>query len=301
MLGVQHTLTSRIAVSANWFRRAYQNKRTTDNLERDFSDYRAVPVVSPYNGEIITVYDVVSAAELSRVNQVIRNASFTEVYNGIEAGIDVRVPGGGRFLFNTGTQRIIQNDCDQDDDPNLRRFCDRSNLAPYNSVPFRSDFKIAGTMPLPYGIQASGTFMSVGDRGKFDSNGYGIAPTYLISRTTRYTEAQCAGRPCPPGALVIPNMVLASVTVPLAPSGTEIFLPRVNQLDLGVKKVFRAAGASWEPRFDIFNVLNADTELVYRSTQYDSPVYLLPGSPSLAGFSSILYGRLPRLSLQVRW
>jgi len=301
MLGVQHTLTPRVAVSANWFRRTYQNKRTIDNLERDFTDYRAVPVVSPFNGEVMTVYDVVSAAELSRVDQVIRNASFTEVYNGIETGVDVRMAGGGRFLVNVGTQRIIQNDCDQDDDPNLLRFCDRSNLAPYNSVPFRTDLKIAGSIPLPFDMQASGTFMSVGDRGKFDNNGYGLAPTYLISRTTRYTAAQCAGRPCTAGALVIPNMVLSSVTVPLAPSGTEIFLPRLNQLDLGIKKVFRAAGASWEPRFDVFNVLNADTEQVYRSTQYDSPVYLVPGSPSLAGFSSILYGRLPRVSLQVRW
>jgi hypothetical protein len=316
MVGVQHELLPRIAVSAAWFRRAYQNKRVIDNIERDFSDYRAIDVVSPYNGEIMQVYDLISTAELSKVTNVIRNAGFTEVYNGFEWGADVRIPGGGRVFANMGTQRIIANDCDQPDDPNNLRFCDRGNLpAPYKAVPFLTDFKIAGSLPLPLGFQLSGVFISKGDKGKFQNLGYGLAPEYLITRTTRYTAEQCAGRPCTAGALVIPNMVLASITnlsgvapggtarnFPLAPSGTEIFLPRLNQLDLGVKKTFRAGGVSWEPRFDVFNVLNVDTEITYRSLTFGTPVYLLPGSTStLAGEAGVIFARMPRLSLQVRW
>ena len=304
MLGVQHELTARIAINGAWFRRSYQNKRVVDDLARNFDDYRAVPVVSPFNGELMTVYDVTSTAVLSRaVNQVIRNSSFTEVYNGFEFGADVRLPNGGRLFANTGTQRIIQNDCDQPDDPNLTRFCDRSNLpAPYKDVPFLTDFKIAGVYPLPFGLQVSGTFISVGDKGKFQNLGYGLAPNYLITRTTSYTAEQCAGKPCTAGAPVIPGMVLGTLTIPLAPAGTEIFLPRLNQLDIGVKKTFRAGSVSWEPRLDVFNVLNADTEVAYRSTQFNSPVYLLPGTTSaLAGTAGILVARMPRLSLQVRW
>ncbi len=276
MLGVQHELMPRLAVYANWFRRSYANKRVIDDLNRNFSDYRAVQVVSPYNGELMTVYDVTSAAVLSRpVDQVIRNADFTEVYNGFEWGADLRIPGGGRLFANMGTQRIIANDCDQPDDPNQLRFCDRGNLpAPYNAVPFLTDFKLAGSLPLPLGFQMSGVFISKGDKGKFQNLGYGLAPEYLITRTTRYTAEQCAGQPCTAGALVIPNMILPSITTmtgvplgtaarnfPLVPSGTEIFLPRLNQLDLGVKKTFQAGGVSWEPRFDVFNVFNVDTEV----------------------------------------
>ena len=304
MLGVQHELMPRVSVSGAWFRRSYQNKRVTDDLARNFDDYRAVQVVSPFNDELMTVYDVRSTAVLSRaVDQVIRNASFTEVYNGFEFGADVRLPNGGRLFANTGTQRIIQNDCDQPDDPNLTRFCDRANLpAPYKDVPFLTDVKIAGVYPLPFGLQVSGTFISVGDKGKFQNLGYGLAPNYLITRTTTYTAEQCAGRPCTAGAPVIPGMVLGSLTIPLAPAGTEIFLPRMNQLDIGVKKTFRAGSVSWEPRLDVFNVLNADTEVTYRSTQFNSPVYLLPGTTSpLAGTAGILVARMPRLSLQVRW
>ena len=304
MVGVQHELTARIAINGAWFRRSYQNKRVIDDLGRNFDDYRGVPVVSPFNGELMTVYDVTSTAVLSRaVDQVIRNSSFTEVYNGFEFGDDVRLPNGGRLFANSGTQRIIQDDCDQPDDPNLTRFCDRSNLpAPYKDVPFLTDFKIAGTYPLPFGLQVSGTFISVGDKGKFQNLGYGLVPNYLITRTTTYTAEQCAGRPCTAGAPVIPGMVLGSLTIPLAPAGTEIFLPRLNQLDIGVKKTFRAGSVSWEPRLDVFNVLNADTEITYRSTQFNSPVYLLPGTTSpLAGTAGILVARMPRLSLQVRW
>jgi hypothetical protein len=309
MVGVQHAVTSRISAYANWFRRAYQNKRVIDNLERDFSDYRAIDVVSPYNGEVFQVYDLISATELSKVDQVIRNASYTEVYNGFEWGADVRLPGGGRVFTNIGTQRIITNDCDQPDDPNLLRFCDRGNIpAPYKSVPFLTDFKLAGSIPVKWGIQVSGTFISVGDKGKFLNNGYGIGPQYDITRTTRYTAAQCAGRPCTAGALVVPGMITSSIPGPisggvfLAPQGSEIFLPRLNQLDLGFKKVFRHRGISYEPRLDIFNVLNADTAVTYRSTTFGTPAYLLPGSTStLAGSAGILVARMPRISLQMRW
>jgi len=307
----------RVAVFANWFRRAYSNKRVIDDLNRSFSDYRAVQVVSPYNGELMTLYDLNSAAVLSRpVNQVIRNASWTEVYNGFEWGADLRIPGGGRLFANMGTQREIQNDCDQPDDPNQLRFCDRANLpAPYSGVPYLTDFKLAGSLPLPKGFSVSGVFISKGDKGKFQNLGYGLAPEYLITRTTTYTAEQCAGKPCTPGAPVIPNMILPSITTmtgvalggtprnyPLVPSGTEIFLPRLNQLDLGVKKTFQKGGVSWEPRFDVFNVFNVDTEVTYRSVTYGTPAYLLPGSTSnLAGESGVIVARMPRVSLQVRW
>ena len=100
-----------------------------------------------------------------------------------------------------GRSASSQNDCDQPDDPNQLRFCDRGNLpAPYNSVPFLTDFKLAGSLPLPWGLPVSGVFISKGDKGKFQNLGYGLAPEYLITRTTRYTAAQCAGQPCTAGA-----------------------------------------------------------------------------------------------------
>ena len=71
------------------------------------------------------------------VTNVIRNAGFTEVYNGFEWGADLRTSGGGRVFANVGTQRIIANDCDQPDDPNQLRFCDRGTC-PRGTIPCRS-------------------------------------------------------------------------------------------------------------------------------------------------------------------
>ena len=42
---------------------------------------------------------------------------------------------------------------------------------------------------------------------------------WLISRTTRYA-ADCVG-PCTPGALVVPAMTEASLTIPLKPAGVS--------------------------------------------------------------------------------
>jgi len=87
-ISVQHALTSNISVATGWYRRSFYNihldcsdaqrpltngqgLRCPDNLERDFNDYAPVQVVSPYNGEIITAYNLKSAAELSRVDNLV--------------------------------------------------------------------------------------------------------------------------------------------------------------------------------------------------------------------------------------
>jgi hypothetical protein len=114
-----------------------------------------------------------------------------------------------------------------------------------------------------------------------------------ISRTTRYTESDCAGRPCTPGALVIPNLVQTSLVVPLAPAGTERQLPRQNQLNIGITKAFRARNVELLPQVNVFNALNADTVIAERSANFGTPTYAVP--------ASILLARMMRLGLQLRW
>jgi hypothetical protein len=265
--------------------------------------------VSPYNGEIITVYNLKSASELTLVDRVVTNAPDTrsEVYNGFELSAQARLPGGGQFIASSTTQRSITNTCgglvstigigtEEPDDPNNLRFCDRFNLpAPYNGVDFKSDFKLAGSYLIPWGIQLSGTFKShpgrdSGDFSRIDE----LQPiNWSISRTTRYTAEGCAGRPCTPGALVIPNMVQTSLSVPLAPAGTEHQLPRLTQLDLGMTKRFQTRGVEWTAGLQVFNVLNASTVVSERSTNFGTATYGLP--------SEILLGRFPRISLAAKW
>jgi len=254
--------------------------------------------VSPYNGEIITAYNLRSVSELSRVDNVVTNAKGNkEIYNGFELGLEARLPGGGTMLGSTNTQRTLSNFCDQRDDPNELRFCDRFNLpAPYKGVDFKTDFKLAGSYPTQFfGLQVSGTFRSTpgrtfADFGRVDE----LLPIdWNISRNTRYTAEGCAGRPCTPGALVIPGLVQTSLTVPLAPAGTERKLPRLTQLDFGVAKKFRARGIEFTGQVQVYNVMNASTVVTERSSNFGTATYGLP--------NEILLGRVPRVSLQMKW
>jgi hypothetical protein len=88
-------------------------------------------------------------------------------------------------------------------------------------------------------------------------------------------------------------MVLPSVSTPLAPAGTERFLPTLNQLDLGFRKTFRVSGVSYQAALELFNALNADTVTAQRSDFFGTSAYGLP--------SAVLLGRMPRVSLLVQW
>jgi hypothetical protein len=297
-LTVQHALTRRIALNAGWYRRSYYDFTTDDNLERDFQDYVPVQVVSPYNGEVITAYNLRDQSELAKVDTLVTNAGKerSQVYHGFEVAMEARLPGGGRILGSTTAQRTLTMTCDQVDDPNLLRFCDRGNLpAPYQGVSFKRDFKVAAMHQLPGDIQVSGKFTSYpgrleGDLVRVDE----VLPlNWNIARTTRYTEADCAGRPCTAGALVIPGLVQSSLVIPLAPAGTERQLARLNQLDLGVEKTFRMRGVEYHAQLQIFNALNANTVLAERSSNYGTAVFGVP--------SEILQGRMPRASVEIRW
>jgi hypothetical protein len=256
--------------------------------------------VSPYNGEVFTVYDLNDASELSRVDTVVTNApkdSHREVYDGFEFSANGRLPNGGFVVTSWTMQRSVRKTCDEGiDDPNGLRFCDRFNLpSRYNDVPFRHPFKVAVNYPLPGQFQVTGSFTSSPGRPNNDFLRIDeVQPiTWLITPGLRYTAADCAGRTCTPGAPVIPGMVLPSVTTPLAPAGTERALPTTNLLALGVTKVFRLGRFNYRASADVFNVLNASTVIQEVSTNFGTSAYAAP--------SRVLMGRLPRLSLKVEW
>jgi hypothetical protein len=194
--------------------------------------------------------------------------------------------------------------CNEQSNPNNLLYCD----ATQSDIPFRTQFKLSGSYPLPYGIQVSGSFQSIPGYLLIAS---GFSPAYiipsptnlpsvtgpagagtvwLINRTTRYA-ADCTG-PCTPGALVIPNMTAAQLAVPLLPPGTE-YAERVNQLDLSLAKWFQVRGARLQGQVDVFNVLNRNDVLSVRSMNYGTASYLQP--------SSVLQGRILRLAMQMKW
>ena len=120
----------RVSVNAQRYHRVLHNLTVTDYSFRTPSDYSALNVVSPLDGEVITVYNI-SAPALTRVERVdFASSSRQQIYDGYELGFATRLPGGAQlFGGTTATQHTLNANCDQPDDPNQIRFCRRPRPA----------------------------------------------------------------------------------------------------------------------------------------------------------------------------
>ena len=296
-----------MSVSGTYYRRQFYDLPVTDNLLRTPADYRAVNVVSPLDGEVFQVYTVATAAQLAQVQDFDTNAGSDrkQIYNGGDITFNARLPRGGTLFGGFTMERTLRVTCDEPDDPNFLRFCDDRE----NDIPYVQQFKFAGTYPVGWGIQASASFQSINgrpigtysgtaaaDRNRILGPGYGdvgspIGTRWLISRTTTYA-ANCQA-PCTPGALVVPGMTEAQLTIPLKPGGQEL-LDRINQLDLSLAKWFElGASRRLQLQMDVFNVINANPVLGWRSVNFGTPTY--------GQVSGILNPRVFRFGAQFRW
>ncbi len=314
--GVQHELFRNVSVNANFYRRDFRRLRITDNLLRTQADYVPYSVYHPITGQPITVYDVTPAA-LTRVQNFDTNADpdggRKHVYTGFDLNLNARLPGGGAVFGGFVTERNRRNVCDEPDDPNALLYCDDWQ----NDIPFRPTLKLSGSYPLPMGFTISAAFQSNAGRplggfaggavtdcpgircNRIAGPGYGdvgspIGTEWPLTNTTRY-PANCPA-PCPAGQLVFPaggpRLTSAQINLPLVVPGTE-FLPRINQLDLSFAKNWTFGVRRLQGQFDVFNVFNKDTETAYRDRLFGLASYLQP--------STVLQGRMIRLSTQIRW
>jgi len=301
-VGVQHELFRGTSVTAEWFHSDFKNLIARNNVARAASDYTPVTVYSPIDGSPITYYNV-SAAKVSAVQNVDSNdPNLQRWYNGIELNVNMRLPRGARVFGGANFERIITNSCSAaEHDPNLLLFCDGTK----NNIPWQPGFKLAGTYPLPwYGISVNGALQAlmglpigttplqygVFTAGTGFTQPNGIGTFWLVTPTTNYA-ATCTGG-CAPNARVVPNLTVASASIPLVAPGTE-FTPRYNQFDLGVTKTFRFNQISILPRLDLFNAFNSDAYTSVSTAQFGAAAYMQP--------SVILQGRLVRIGADIKW
>ena len=275
---VQHQVMPRVAVTAAWYRRGTYNTRRTDNLLVGLNDYTAVPAVNPLTGETYELYNL-NVAKRGQVDNVDVNSTDPDLrnrtYQGFEFGGTARI-GRGNFFGGWTLDRITNVTCDSRTDPNTFRHCDQAALG----MPFRHEFKLAGSYTVRYGVQVNLAFQSYA--------GLEQGVNWVISPTTRYA-ADCPG-PCTPGALVIPGMTLATLTSRLVEPGT-MFLDRHNQVDLGFRKLFRTGTYQWSGQVDIFNLTNSNTVKSQNQTF----------GTNLGQPLSILQPRTLRLAMQMRF
>jgi hypothetical protein len=272
-VSAQRELMPGVSASVGYFHRHYYNLIYTDNTVLDQPGaFTATTVPNPcYGGAVQCGGDQPQMLTLFKINPALigkgapvidrNSANNYRVYNGIEGSFMARIHGGAQVFGGFLTARQISNLCDASDgtatitfaqasNPNYTLYCDQSQF----NIAFRTQVKLGGTYPLPYGFNVSGTFQSYPGTRNYGSGATNfdyLQQTYIV-----------------PAALLTPGQ--ATETVNLNTPGS-LYLPRWNQLDLRFARKFTLPGrrGNWQIQGDLFNTLNAHPLLAV-TTSYGS-------------------------------
>jgi hypothetical protein len=263
---VQHQLVPGVSLLGAWYHRRFGDLPGTFNaLLNPVTDYTAVQTTNPLTGAPMTIFNL-NPAKLGQVDNVDRTSSVNKIlYTGYELSINARLPRGGTALGGWTMERTTRVSCDASS-PNSFIFCDQTGtlyqqFGAVPAPPFRHEFKLAGSYPLPWATQASVSLLSF--------PGASIQPTWSP----------------PPSAF--PNSQRTSpITVPLVPAGVR-FLDRWNQFDIGGRKSLHIGRSEFTGQVDVFNLFNSNVVLTE----------ILTYGPTLYKPSTILQGRLLRLGM----
>ena len=280
-------------------------------------NYKLTNIYSPIDGHAVPVYDYSTLASnnLGAVNYVTTDPDQTSVYNGFDIGFNARLPRGGRLFGGSTTERTLRNNCDTAIvTPGNYLYCDDSNLGGGYTIPWKTQFKVSATYPLPWwGLIANGSYQAL--------------PGYTITQTTLGTGTgvlkssvyvTCPGTStaagCQPGASLVPNQIATSLTAQMDPLNVNL-TPRTNQVDLGVAKRLKFGRMRVDPKLDLFNALNSNdyyavttaafAPILDKSQADPTHAPALPaltlGYPTYHQPSRFLQGRIFRLGVNVTW
>jgi hypothetical protein len=317
-ISAQHELIPGLSVQGGWYHRDFKNLRRRDLTQQTFADYTPFTVYSPIDGTPITYYNV-SAAASTRTTTVDTNADPSRKmwFNGFEWNFNGRLKRGITLFGGGMSERVIAQVCDEKSNPNLLLYCDQTK----SNIPFRTQFKIAGNVPVAWGIQAGFSFQSLpgygyGTGALSGREGGPTGPTgqpsqaqlnlpngsgtvYFITKTTVYNASNpCVAQgTCQVGQLVDPGLNVASLSVPLVAPNTE-FGDRINQLDMNFSKTFKLQRFSIQPKIDFFNLLNVSPVYAIRATAVGGLNY---GTASYYAPQSILVGRVYQLGAIIKF
>jgi hypothetical protein len=261
-LSVVRQLRPGVAVTGAWYRRDTYNLEQQVNTLANVSDYAAFTTPSPLTGETVTIYNLNRAKQglVDLLDTTATDRSKARVnYTGLELSFSARLPKGANLFGGWSADRLITVAC-AGFDPNTFRYCDQSQ---YN-IPFRHDFKFAGSYPLVWGTQIGASLASYA--GLAQAVNWAV-PTNLF-----------------------PGGRTQAVTVNLADPGT-LYLDRWNELDLSFRKVFQVGKYRVDGALDMFNALNSNVVLS-QNQNFGSTL----GQPL-----AVLQGRLLRVSSQIKF
>jgi hypothetical protein len=236
-VSVQQEILPRVAITAGFYHREFQNISLTRNLAYDsVADYAPYKIVGPTDarlpgggGEVITMNNLNPAKLLVPTDNVSTfSTARTRVYNGIEVSGNARLSHGGFIFGGITSERTATNECDiAGTTPDNLRFCEKT-------PPLRALYKASAGVTVPYEIQVSGSVQAV--------------PGGDLSANFTYNSAY-AGI-----TLTSPNQRTVNLVTP-----NTLFLDYQTQVDARLSRAFRIGRRRLQGYMDIFNILNGST------------------------------------------
>ena len=303
-VSVEQQLMPGVAVSGGFFRTWYGNFTVTDNLAVTPADYDPYCITAPTDSrlpanisgqQICGFYDL-NPAKFGQVNNLVTLASnygnYTETYNGADVSFTARLPRGAQVSggWNIGNSVSLSaggagnvsdkfNRCFVVDSPQELYHCAAVN-------PYQNRFKINGSYPLPWGLQAAVVFQSLpgasyagGTPNAAGGGAIGAFGGALLTVTTAQIQPSL-GRPLSGGT--------KTVTIDLLPPYGSFLDQRLSQLDLRLSKIFKMRGMRFQANLDVYNATNAST--VQLVNQQYGPTWLQP--------TQIMPARLAKIGVQ---
>jgi hypothetical protein len=334
-VGVQQEVMRGVTLNFGWNRTSDYQQILALNSAVPASAWTPFQITNPLNGSPITVYNLQPSyfgliPNLHETNspQSLRANS----YNGFETSVTARLRHGIFVAGGWTMEKQTDTACDESantggnalNDPNTLRFCDQSgglyqNLGPISGIPYRNEFKLQTNIPIKWGVEVNASLysdpvFSTNFGSTFSGNSLalaGVSPLALlggnvggfkqvnwaIGPSTKY-PANCD---CPnPGGVVDPGLAQGAETIQLIAPGSR-FTPRLNQFDLGFRKVFHIREKyTLMAEAQIFNLFNVSTVLTESYTLGSSVTPFLAGGPG--GTPSVIENaRMLRLNLQFKF
>jgi hypothetical protein len=274
--GVQHELMPRVSLNVQYARRWYGNFRVQDDRSITAADFDrfSIPVPNdsrlPNSGDSITGFDLKPTAATTAQNLLVTRAQnfgdMTERFDGVNVSVQARLQNGVNVQGGIGPGRVLTDDCDIVDDlPEL--------LSAVNGAPSRAGTTTA--RPLERCRENNGWRTGVSGFASYTipkidvliSGTYQNQPGAQISSNSNV----CSGAQTAACTAVTTALGRAFTGAPggrffnLIPAG-EVFIERLNQIDLRFAKLFRIAGTRTSINFDFFNVLNSNSVLTENQT-----------------------------------
>jgi hypothetical protein len=330
--GVQQQVLNGLALNFTWIRRDDYQQTMTSNQAVPSSAWTPVTITNPLDGTPITLYNL-SKAYVGLTPQLYQSNAPRSLransYNGFETSAQGRLPRGAFIFAGWTIDRELSRQCDETiganslNDPNSLRYCDwygnmHQDLGAIGSIPYRSEFKLQGNVPLWYKFEFSASLYSspvyntnfalnnsaltfpttTNPEPIFAGAQQGFKEVYwALTSSTKYpANCNCST----PGGVVDPGLAQGSETIMLVAPGSRL-TPQLTQLDIGIRRLF-----VMRDRYDIkveaqiFNLLNSNVVTAEAQTLGSSITPFVQGG--IGGVpTTVLNPRMLRLAVQFKF